>query len=182
MLYGRLATSAHGRSGSTGPSSVAQSSVMASPSHHRDARPARPRSRRTGSRWRSTSTAVTVGARLGQGQGERPEPGADLDDPVAGADAGQAGDAAHGVGVGDEVLPEGAAGLQPVARRAARGPGRRGVRHRRPAGVLGPSAWAASASSAQPSLRAQPGQASQPLRSYSFLPISIWRGPAVLVG
>ena len=40
-----------------------------------------------------------------QRQGQRPEPGPDLDDHVVGADAGGAHDAAHGVGVDDEVLP-----------------------------------------------------------------------------
>ena len=47
-----------------------------------------------------------VGAGLGERQRQRAEAGADLDDVVAGADAGEVGDAAHGVGVGDEVLPE----------------------------------------------------------------------------
>ena len=51
---------------------------------------------------------------LGQRQGQGPEAGADLDHVVAGADAGQAGDAAHGVGVGHEVLPQRPAGVQAV--------------------------------------------------------------------
>ena len=58
---------------------------------------------------RSTSTAVTVGAGLGERQRQRAEPGADLDHVVAGADTGEGGDPAHGVGVGDEVLAEVAA-------------------------------------------------------------------------
>ena len=45
-------------------------------------------------------------ARFEQRERERSEAGADLDDPIAGADFGEAGDAAHGVGVADEVLPE----------------------------------------------------------------------------
>ena len=47
-----------------------------------------------------------VGARLGEGQGERPQTGADLDDVVAGPDRGEVGDAPHGVRIGDEVLTE----------------------------------------------------------------------------
>ena len=50
-----------------------------------------------------------VGAGLGQRQRQRAEAGADLDDLIAGSDAGEAGDPAHGVGVGDEVLAEVAA-------------------------------------------------------------------------
>ena len=49
-------------------------------------------------------------ARLGERQGQRPQPGADLDDAIAGPDAGEVGDAAHRVRVGDEVLPEIAVG------------------------------------------------------------------------
>ena len=55
-----------------------------------------------------------VGAGVGQGERERPEAGADLDDVVARPDPGEVGDAAHGVGVGDEVLAEVAAGSQVV--------------------------------------------------------------------
>ena len=42
---------------------------------------------------------------LEQGQGQRPQAGADLDHDVVRPDAGLAHDAAHGVGVDDEVLP-----------------------------------------------------------------------------
>ena len=51
---------------------------------------------------------------LGQGEGERTETGADLDHGVPGPDPRQPGDAAHGVGVDDEVLTEGTAGTQTV--------------------------------------------------------------------
>ncbi len=46
-------------------------------------------------------------ARLGQRQGQGPEPRADLEDARPGAHSGQSGDAPDSVGVGDEVLPEG---------------------------------------------------------------------------
>ena len=61
---------------------------------------------------------------LGERQRQRAETGADLDHVVAGADAGQAGDAADGVRVGDEVLAEVAAGRQAADSRAGRGCGR----------------------------------------------------------
>ena len=54
------------------------------------------------------------GAGLGQGQGERPKTGTDLDDPVPRPHARQPGDAAHRVGVGDEVLAPGPARAQAV--------------------------------------------------------------------
>ena len=53
-------------------------------------------------------------AGLGQRERQRAEAGADLDDLVAGADAGEAGDAADGVGIGDEVLAERPARMQAV--------------------------------------------------------------------
>ncbi len=53
-----------------------------------------------------------MGPGLGQGQRQRAEAGADLDDTIAGSDAGEAGDPAHGVGVGDEVLTQAAAGCR----------------------------------------------------------------------
>ena len=46
--------------------------------------------------------------------GQRAEPGADLDDVVTGADAGQPGDAPDGVRIDDEVLTARLAGSQPV--------------------------------------------------------------------
>ena len=54
-------------------------------------------------------------AGVGQGHRERTEAGTDLDDPVPRADAGEPGDTAHRVGVGDEVLAQGAAGAQGMA-------------------------------------------------------------------
>ena len=77
-------------------------------------------SRSTGTTPRSTSTAITCGAGLGQRERQRTEAGADLDHAVAGADLGEAGDAPHGVRVGDEVLAEVAARGQAVAATAAR--------------------------------------------------------------
>ena len=50
--------------------------------------------------------------RLGQGDRQRADPGPDLEHPVAGAHTGQADDAAGGVGVGQEVLAESAAGAE----------------------------------------------------------------------
>jgi hypothetical protein len=68
-------------------------------------------------------------ARLGQGQGERAEPGPDLHDAVAGPDASRARDAAHGVGVDHEVLTQVAARRQPsLGQQIADGPTRQ--RHR----------------------------------------------------
>ena len=121
-LYGRLATSAHAR---RRPSSAAQSSAHGVALDHRTRRPARPTSRSTGSRWRSTSTAVTAAPGLGQGQGERAR-GRRRSRPRGrpGPTAGQPGDAPHRVGVDDEVLPERPARRQPVLgeeRRAAAG-------------------------------------------------------------
>jgi len=52
---------------------------------------------------------------LDQRQGERTEPGPDLDDLCPGLDPRQPGDAADRVGVDDEVLAQGAAGPQAVA-------------------------------------------------------------------
>ena len=98
------------------PSSAGQSSVMASASTTVTSATSATTSRSTAARPRSTSTAVTVGAGLGEGQRQRAEPGADLDDAVARPDAGQVGDAPHGVRVGDEVLPEVAARGQAAAR------------------------------------------------------------------
>src|SRR5438552_2272657 len=54
------------------------------------------------------------GAGLRQGQRERAQPGPDLDHPIAGTDARQAGDAADRVGVDDEVLAEGPPRAQTV--------------------------------------------------------------------
>ena len=96
------------------PSSCAQSSVIASASTTVTSATSATTSRSTATMPRSTSTAVTVGAGLGQRQRQRAEPGADLDDVVAGTDAGEAGDAPHRVGVGDEVLAEVATRRQPV--------------------------------------------------------------------
>ena len=50
--------------------------------------------------------------RLDERERQRPQPRADLHDPVPRPDTGQPGDAPDGVGVGDEVLAEGAAGRQ----------------------------------------------------------------------
>ena len=71
------------------------------------------------------------GARLGQSEGERAEAGADLDDLVAGADSGEAGDAADRVRIDDEVLAEARLGLEPVVWRvsAATSPGHAWQRH-----------------------------------------------------
>ena len=55
-----------------------------------------------------------VCSRLEQGQGEAAEAGADLHHAVPGPDAGEAGDPPDGVGVDDEVLTEGPAGMQAV--------------------------------------------------------------------
>ena len=55
-------------------------------------------------------------AGFGQRQRQRTEPGTDLDDAVARTDLGEPSDAAHGVGVGDEVLPEVAARARARAR------------------------------------------------------------------
>ena len=52
--------------------------------------------------------------RLGQGQGQRAEPGADLHHLGPGAHAGQSGDPADGVAVGHEVLAQGPAGPEVV--------------------------------------------------------------------
>jgi hypothetical protein len=47
-----------------------------------------------------------VGAGRRQGDGERAEPGADLDDPVTGPDAGVRDDRARQVGIDQEVLTQ----------------------------------------------------------------------------
>ena len=82
--------------------------------HDAHAAPARRPRRSTGSRWRSISTAVTVGPGLGQRQGERARARRRSRRRVAGADLGQPGDAPHGVGVDDEVLAQRPAGAEPV--------------------------------------------------------------------
>ncbi len=63
-------------------------------------------SRRTGHDAAVDLDRGDVGAGLGERERQRAEPGADLDDVIAVADAGELGDPAHGVGVGDEVLAE----------------------------------------------------------------------------
>ena len=47
--------------------------------------------------------------------GERPRPGADLDDEVVGGELAGVGDAAQGAGVDEEVLPKALARPEPVA-------------------------------------------------------------------
>ncbi len=56
---------------------------------------------------------VALGRR--EGERQRSESGPDLDDPVARSDSGHAGDGSHRVRIDHEVLPEGAASLEPVA-------------------------------------------------------------------
>ena len=51
---------------------------------------------------------------LGQGEGERPDAGADFEDTSSRSEPGQAGDAPGGVRVGQEVLAESPAGTHPV--------------------------------------------------------------------
>ena len=55
-----------------------------------------------------------VGARVGQAERERAEPGADLDDMVGRLDAGEADDAPHRVRIDHEVLAERPPGRQAV--------------------------------------------------------------------
>ncbi len=57
-----------------------------------------------------------VGARLGQGQGQGAQSRPDLEHVGTGAGTRQARNAADRVGVSDEVLPEGPAGLETVRR------------------------------------------------------------------
>ena len=76
--------------------------------------------RRTGSRWRSSSTATTLAPGLGQGQAQRAQPRPELEHRGAGSDVGQPGDAPDRVGIGDEVLTEGPAGTEPVCREQRR--------------------------------------------------------------
>ncbi len=96
---------------------------------HEHQRPGRRRSVCQSRRMASASTTVTPGrscsdlaqrrretavdfdgdhvrAGLGQREGQRAEPGPDLDHVIARPDTGEGGDAPHGVGVGDEVLAE----------------------------------------------------------------------------
>ena len=54
------------------------------------------------------------GAGFDQGQGQRAQPGPDLDHPLPGADAGQPDDPPDGVAVGHEVLAQGPAGPEVV--------------------------------------------------------------------
>ncbi len=51
---------------------------------------------------------------VGEGEGERAQAGADLDDRLARLHAGEARDAAHRVGIGHEVLAERPAGAETV--------------------------------------------------------------------
>ena len=71
-------------------------------------------------------------AGLGKREGQRPEPGTDLNDVVAGPYRGQVGDAPNGVGVGNEVLPEVAAWCEVVLAEQFADPLPR-MRHRRTA-------------------------------------------------
>ena len=66
---------------------------------------------------------------LGQRQRQRTQPGPDLDHVIARSDTGGTGDAAHRVGIGDEVLPEIAAGRQSVLGQQLTNGGT-GMRHR----------------------------------------------------
>ena len=54
------------------------------------------------------------GPRLGQGQAQRAQPGPDLQDGVVRPEVGQAGDTAHRVRVGHEVLAQGPTGSEAV--------------------------------------------------------------------
>ena len=56
-----------------------------------------------------------LGSGLDQGEGERTQPGPDLDHVVTRLDAGQSHDPPDRVGVDDEVLTEGPAGADAVA-------------------------------------------------------------------
>jgi hypothetical protein len=56
------------------------------------------------------------GPRLGQGEGQGPEAGPDLEHAGAGPGAREASNAPDRVRVSDEVLPEGSAGLETMVR------------------------------------------------------------------
>ena len=53
-------------------------------------------------------------ARLGQGQAQRAQPGAELEHRRAGSDVGESGDPPDRVGISDEVLTESTTGTKPV--------------------------------------------------------------------
>ena len=72
--------------------------------------------RRTGTRWRSVSSATTVAPVSARARVSDPRPAPISSTREPAADAGEAGDAADRVGVGDEVLAEGPAGPQAVRR------------------------------------------------------------------
>ena len=98
---------------SSSPSTVDQSRRSASPSTTRVAGPVEHVAQHR------HQAAVDLDGRhrragLDQRQRQRADAGTDLHHPVAGPDTGQAGDAPHGVRVGDEVLPEVAPGSETV--------------------------------------------------------------------
>ena len=88
------------------------------------------------------------GPRLGQGQRQRPQARPDLEHTRVCGDAGETGDPPDRVGVSDEVLPEGPAGVQSV-RRQQLGDGGTGMGHQEI--VTSTTPWLRSAICEKPS-------------------------------
>ena len=82
--------------------------------HDLDVAPGRRPPRAPGRRCRSSSIARTCAPASSSATVSEPTPGPDLDDAVAGLDAGEAHDAPRGVRVGEEVLAERLARAQVV--------------------------------------------------------------------
>ena len=105
MLYGRLATSAVGG----GPGSSWMRSASAVTTVSRSARSGRRAATVTGQQVgqpRVDLDGHDAGRRRQQPQGQRAQPGPDLEDDVVGPEAGGAHDPPDRVGVVQEVLPE----------------------------------------------------------------------------
>ena len=127
-LYGRLATSTAG-AGAEHTVPVERHRVGLDDLHVRNARD------EVAQRGGEPCVDLDGGDRragFGEGEGQRAEPGADLDDVVAGPDRGEVGDAPNSVGVGNEVLPEVAARCEVVLAEQFADPLPR-MRHRRTA-------------------------------------------------
>ncbi len=126
-LYGRFDTHFHrGDAASKGSHATANASATCT-STDRPTASASSTDCRTAANAASSSTASTRAPPCDELERQRSETRPDLEDVLAGFELGEAGDAARGVRVGEEVLAQRLARTEPVLReQCAHGPGRQG--------------------------------------------------------